>query len=256
MAELKIDLFECLSDNYGVLIHDPATGATASIDAPEEAPIVSALDRNGWSLSHILVTHHHADHTGAIPTLKSRYGATVVGNRADASRIPGIDVMVDDGGTYDFAGHVAQIFDTSGHTIGHIAYHFVDDRLVFAGDTLFTLGCGRVFEGTMDQMWHSLAKFRALPADTTVYCGHEYTQANARFALSVDPANAVLKSRAEQIDELRASGTPTVPTTIGAELATNPFLRPGDPAIRAHLAMVKESDAEVFAEIRRRKDNF
>lgn len=256
MAELKIHLFKCLSDNYGVLIHDPASGATASIDAPEEAPIVAALDETGWTLSHVLVTHHHSDHTGAIPALKSRFGATVVGNRADASRIPGLDETVDDGGTYDFAGHVAQVFDTSGHTVGHIAYYFADDGVCFAGDTLFTLGCGRVFEGTMAQMWRSLNKFRDLPPETKVYCGHEYTQANARFALSVDPDNTVLKARAATIDSLRARQAPTVPTTIGEELKTNPFLRPDDPAIRAHLGMKDASEAEVFAEIRRRKDNF
>jgi hydroxyacylglutathione hydrolase len=256
MAKLQVHLFECLSDNYGVLIHDPDTGATASIDAPEEAPIIAALEDKGWSLSHILVTHHHADHTGANLALKQRYGATVVGNRADAERIPGIDVMVDDGGTYDFVGHVAQIIDTSGHTIGHIAYYFADDGIAFAGDTLFPLGCGRVFEGTIPQMWASLAKLRNLPANTLVYCGHEYTQANARFALSVDPDNAALRARAGEIDAQRAKGEPTVPTTIGRELETNPFLRPDDPTIRARLSMATASDADVFGEIRTRKDNF
>jgi hydroxyacylglutathione hydrolase len=256
MTDLKTHIFECRSDNYGVLVHDPVSGATASIDAPAVEPIVAALEKTGWTLSHILVTHHHDDHTCAIPELKKRYGATVVANRADATRIPQVDVMVEDGGTYDFAGHVAQILDTSGHTIGHITYYFADDGLAFAGDTLFTLGCGRVFEGTMDQMWNSLAKFRNMPADTVVFSGHEYTQANARFALSVDPANVALQARAGQIDELRARGEPTVPTTIGEELATNPFLRPDDAGIRAHLGMADASDAEVFAEIRRRKDNF
>ena len=256
MAKLQIHLFECLSDNYGVLIHDPASGATASIDAPEEAPIIAALKETGWSLSHILVTHHHADHTDANLPLKQRFGATIVGNKADAQRIPGIDVMVEGGGTFDFAGHEAKVFDTSGHTIGHITYYFADDGVAFAGDTLFTLGCGRVFEGTMDQMWASLAKFRDLPGDTVIYSGHEYTQANARFALSVDPGNSALQARAAEIDELRAKGKPTVPTTIARELETNPFLRPGNAAIRTHLAMPNASDAEVFAEIRRRKDSF
>ena len=256
MTKLQIHMFECLSDNYGVLIHDPDSGATASIDAPEEAPIVAALQEKGWSLSHILVTHHHADHTGANLALKQRYGVTIVGNRADAKRIPGIDVMVEDGGTFEFAGHIARIIETSGHTIGHITYYFADDGVAFAGDTLFPLGCGRVFEGTMPQMWASLAKFRELPADTLVYCGHEYTQANARFALSVDPDNAALQARAAEIEALRARGEPTVPTTIGRELETNPFLRPDDSGIRTHLGMKAANDAEVFAEIRTRKDNF
>ncbi|NNE21097.1 MAG: hydroxyacylglutathione hydrolase [Rhizobiales bacterium] len=256
MAKLEIHQFPCLSDNYGVLIHDPDSGATASIDAPEQAPIEAALAETGWQLSHILVTHHHADHTQANLPLKQKYGVTIVGNRADASRIPGIDIEVDDGGTYDFAGHVAQVMDTSGHTVGHITYYFADDGVAFAGDTLFALGCGRVFEGTMAQMWASLAKLKALPAETVVYCGHEYTQANAKFSLTVDPDNAALVARAGEIDALRARGEPTVPTTIGRELETNPFMRPDDPAIRALLGMADASDADVFAEIRRRKDSF
>lgn len=256
MAALEIHQFACLSDNYGVLIHDPETGATASIDAPALAPIEAALAETGWQLSHILVTHHHADHTDANLALKSKYGVTIVGHSADASRIPGIDVQIDDGGSYDFAGHVAQVMDTSGHTVGHITYYFADDGVAFAGDTLFALGCGRVFEGTMDQMWTSLAKLKALPADTVVYCGHEYTQANAKFSLSVDPGNQALVARAAEIDALRAKGEATVPTTIGRELETNPFMRPDDPAIRELLGMQSASDADVFAEIRRRKDNF
>ncbi len=256
MARLEIHQFECLGDNYGVLVHDPESGSTASIDAPEAEPILAALEEKGWSLSHVLVTHHHADHTGGIPALKARYGAVVVGNAADASRIPGIEVRVEDGETFEFAGHEVRVFDSSGHTVGHITYYFPGDGVAFAGDTLFTLGCGRVFEGTMAQMWASLDKFRDLPGETVVYCGHEYTQANARFALSVDPDNAALRTRAEHIDALRAAGRPTVPTTIAEELETNPFLRPDDPAIRAHLGMVDASDADVFAEIRRRKDSF
>ncbi len=256
MAKLEIHQFPCLSDNYGVLIHDPGSGATASIDAPEQGPIEAALAETGWQLSHILVTHHHADHTQANIGLKNKYGVTIVGNAADASRIPGIDVEVNDGGSYDFAGHVAQVIDTSGHTVGHITYYFADDGVAFAGDTLFALGCGRVFEGTMDQMWASLAKLKALPPETVVYCGHEYTQSNARFSLSVDPDNAALAARAAEIDALRAKGEPTVPTTIARELETNPFMRPDDASIRAHLGMQDASDADVFAEIRRRKDSF
>ena len=256
MAKLEIHQFPCRDDNYGVLIHDPDSGATASIDAPSLGPIEAALEQTGWKLSHILITHHHGDHTEANLALKEKHGVTIVGNAADASRIPGIDVEVHDGGTYDFAGHVAHVMDTSGHTVGHIAYHFADDDVAFAGDALFPLGCGRVFEGTMDQMWSSLSKFRDMPGETQIYCGHEYTQANARFARSVDPDNAELVARAGEIDELRGQGKPTVPTTIARELATNPFLRPDDPAIRAHLGMQDATDAEVFGEIRRRKDSF
>ncbi len=256
MAKLEIHQFLCFSDNYGVLIHDVDSGATASIDAPEHDAIVKALADTGWSLSHILITHHHHDHTAANQSLKDAFGVTVVGAEQDKSRIPGIDETVVAGGTYDFAGHTARIIDTPGHTVGHIAYHFADDEVAFVGDTLFTLGCGRVFEGSFSQMWGSLSQLKALPPETTIYCGHEYTQANARFALSVDPDNPALASRSAEIDAKRARGEPTVPTTIAEELATNPFLRPDDAAIRAHLGMERASDEDVFAEIRRRKDTF
>ena len=254
MPKLDVHQFFCLSDNYGVLIHDPASGDTASIDAPEAAAIEGALAEKGWKLTHILVTHHHSDHVGGIAELKGKWGCTVVGNAADASRIPGIDKTVEAGTTYDFSGHQARIIDTPGHTVGHIAWHFADDQVLFSADTLFSLGCGRVFEGTFEGMWSSLAKLKALPPETTVYCGHEYTQANARFALTIDPDNAALVERARKVDELRSRGAPTLPTTIGQERRTNPFLRPDDPAIRRRLKLEKASDAEVFAEIRRRKD--
>lgn len=256
MADLEVFLFPCLSDNYGVLLHDPQSGATASIDAPDAAAVERAAAETGWKLSHILVTHHHADHTGGNRALKAAHGLTIVGAARDAERIPAIDVTVDQTTGYDFAGHHADVIDTPGHTVGHIAYHFAADRLLFCGDTLFSLGCGRVFEGTMEQMWSSLDKLRALPGDTAIYCGHEYTQANARFALTVDPDNPVLVERAREVDALRAAGKPTVPTTMAAERAANPFVRPDDPAIRAHLGMTDAADHEVFAEIRRRKDSF
>lgn len=254
MPKLDVHQFFCLSDNYGVLIHDPASGDTASIDAPEAAPIERALAEKGWRLTHVLVTHHHSDHVGGIAELKAKWGSTVVGNAADASRIPGIDKTVDPGQTYDFSGHQARIIDTPGHTVGHIVWHFADDQLLFSGDTLFALGCGRVFEGTFEGMWSSLAKLKSLPPETAVYCGHEYTQANARFALTIDPDNPALVERARKVDELRSRGAPTLPTTIGLERQTNPFLRPDDPAIRRRLKLESASDAEVFAEIRRRKD--
>ena len=254
MPQLDVHQFFCLNDNYGVLIHDPASGDTATIDAPEAAPIERALADKGWRLTHVLMTHHHADHAGGVADLKSKWDCAVVGNAADAGRLPALDATVEPGGTYDFAGHRAHIIDTPGHTVGHIAWHFGDDRLLFAGDTLFAMGCGRVFEGTFEQMWASLARLKALPADTTVHCGHEYTQANARFALTVDPDNPALVERARKVDELRSRGAPTLPTTIGLELETNPFLRVDDPAIRRRLNLENASDAEVFAEVRRRKD--
>jgi hydroxyacylglutathione hydrolase len=254
MSKLDVHQFLCFSDNYGVLIHDPASGDTATIDAPEAGPIDRALADKGWQLTHILMTHHHHDHVAGVATLKAKWGCTVVGNAADAERLPALDTTLSPGDSFDFAGHQAQIIDTPGHTVGHIAWHFADDELLFAGDTLFAMGCGRVFEGTFEQMWSSLAQLKALPPETTVYCGHEYTQANARFALTVDPDNSALVERARKVEDLRSRGAPTLPTTIELEQQTNPFLRVDDPSIRRRLNLESASDAEVFAEIRRRKD--
>lgn len=256
MANLELDLFLCRTDNFGVLVHDPETGATASIDAPEEQPILGALKRRGWTLTHILTTHHHPDHVSANLALKEAFDATIIGPENEAGKIPGIDRTIGDGGHFDFAGHRVDVFETPGHTAGHICFHFPDDKLLFSADTLFALGCGRLFEGTPAQMWASLQKLMALPDDTTVYFGHEYTLSNARFAVTVDPENAELKARAAEIEETRCDGGFTAPTTIGLEKRTNPFLRATDPGIRAHLGMQNADDATVFAEIRKRKDNF
>lgn len=256
MAKLQIHQFPCLSDNYGVLIHDADANVTATIDTPDVPPIEAALRETGWTLTHILNTHHHGDHTGGNQALKAKTGCTVVGPRPEAAKIPGIDVAVGEGDVYDFGGHEARIIETPGHTLGHIAYHFADDGVAFVGDTLFALGCGRVFEGTMGQMWSALQKLMRLPPETVVYCGHEYTAANAEFAVTIEPDNADLLARVEEIKALRADGKPTVPTTIGLELKTNPFLRPASPAVREQLAMEGAGEAEVFAEIRHRKDNF
>lgn len=254
MAPLEIELFACRSDNFGVLLHDPETSATASIDAPEEKPILDALARRGWTLSHIFTTHHHGDHVDANLALKKRFGATIIGPARES--IPGIDRKVDGGDSFDFAGRRVEVIATPGHTRGHICFHLPEERLLFAADTLFALGCGRLFEGTPADMWASLGKLAALPDETVVYFGHEYTLSNARFAVTVDPQNAALAKRADDIEALRAKGSFTAPTTIGLEKATNPFLRAADPAIRRHLGMERASDAEVFAEIRGRKDRF
>ena len=253
---LEIYQFPCLDDNYGFLVHDAATGATATIDTPEVAPINAALQEKGWTLTHIFNTHHHFDHAGGNEALKAKWGCTVVGARNDAERIPGIDVQVVDGDAVQLGNANARVYEVPGHTSGHIAYYFADDGVVFVGDTMFALGCGRLFEGTAEQMWSSLSKLMALPDETVVYCAHEYTQANARFALSVEPGNPALTARVQEIDELRAQGLPTVPTTIGAERQTNPFVRPTSDNLRQTIGMVDGDVVEVFAETRRRKDHF
>jgi len=253
---LQIDQFMCRSDNFGVLVRDQTSGLTALIDAPQEAAIVAAIERTGWQPTLILTTHHHGDHVEANLALKKRYGLTIIAPAAEASKIPGVDRTVAEGDVIDFAGEQVRVIETPGHTAGHVSYHFPESRVAFTGDTLFALGCGRLFECPPDVMHASLAKLAALPADTTVYCGHEYTLSNARFAITVDPDNEALAARAKQIEGLRTAGKPTLPTTIGEELATNPFLRAGDVSIRKHLAMADATDAEVFAEIRKRKDKF
>ena len=256
MTALDIHMFPCLSDNYGYLIRDPATGACAAIDTPDFDAIDAALNETGWRLTHILNTHHHGDHTGANLQLKEKWGCVIVGPRADEERIPGIDVLVGDGDTFRLGEAEAMVFDTPGHTRGHIVYYFAESKAAFVGDTLFALGCGRLFEGTPEQMWISLQKLANLPDDTSVYCAHEYTQANARFALTVEPQNAALVARSSEIDAKRAEGKPTIPTRIDLEKATNPFLRPQSPDLQTTLAMVGADPVAVFAETRRRKDAF
>jgi hydroxyacylglutathione hydrolase len=256
MSKLEIHQFEALKDNYGYLVHEPSSGATAAIDTPEVAPILAALDRKGWKLTHILNTHHHFDHAGGNAELKEKTGCAIIGPRDEKDLIPGIDRAVGEGDIVELGAARARVIDVPGHTRGHIAYHFADDHVVFVGDTLFALGCGRIFEGTAKQMWTSLEKLMALPDDTTVYCAHEYTQSNARFALSVEPQNAALVNRARDIDAKRARGEWTVPTTIGIEKATNPFLRAASRDLRATIGLVAAADVDVFAETRARKDKF
>jgi hydroxyacylglutathione hydrolase len=255
-AGLEVLQFPCLEDNYGYLVRDPVTGTTAAVDTPDAGAIEAALARKGWQLDFILNTHHHGDHAGGNLALKERTGCRVVGARGDAARIPGIDVRLGEGETFELGSRRARVLETPGHTRGHIVYVFDEDRAAFVGDTLFAMGCGRLFEGTPAEMWDSLQKLLALPDDTRVYCAHEYTQKNARFALTVEPGNAELVARAAEVDRLRANGLPTVPTTIGRERATNPFMRPGSANLRATLGLAGASDVEVLAETRRRRNAF
>ena len=244
----------CLSDNYAYLIQ--RGGKTALVDAPEAAPIQSALDARGWGLDDIWITHHHADHIDGVAELRGRHGARVVGNKADARRLPPLDLALGDGESFDFAGAPVTVMDVSGHTIGHIAFHLPAANAVFTADSLMALGCGRVFEGTMDQMWASLSKLAALPPGTMVYSGHEYTTTNARFALTIEPETPALQHGIDLIAAARDRGEPTVPSQLSTELETNPFLRAGLAEVKSLLNMSGRSDAEVFAEIRRRKDSF
>ncbi len=253
---LGIEQFTCRSDNFGVLIHDPASGLTAAIDAPEEAPIRAVLKEKGWRLDYIFTTHHHADHVEGNAGLKVDFGCSIVGPAAEADRIPGIDSQVGDGDSFHFGDIEVRVIATPGHTLGHVSYWLPTESVAFTADTLFAMGCGRVFEGTPEMMFASLGKLSALPDQTTIYCGHEYTEANARFALTVDPDNAELRQRYDAVKALRAEGKATLPTTISLEKQTNPYFRVDDPAIRKLLGMERAAPAAVFAEIRKRKDNF
>ncbi|MGH7014728.1 MAG: hydroxyacylglutathione hydrolase [Stellaceae bacterium] len=252
---LEIQPIPALRDNYVYLLREPKSGAVGAVDPSVAAPVLAALKQRGWTLTHVINTHHHPDHTGGNLELKAATQAIVVGPLADKTRIPGIDVAVGDGDTFKFGDAAATVFDVPGHTRGHIAYWFKDAQALFSGDTLFLMGCGRLFEGTPQQMWASLGKLKKLPPETRVYCGHEYTQANARFALTVEPGNAALAARARRVDNLRAEGKPTVPGTLGDELATNPFLRADQPGLQQAMGAPGDPVA-TFAAIRKAKDNF
>lgn len=249
-------LFLCLKDNYGVLVHDSASGATAAIDAPEAGPVEAALQATGWKLSDILVTHHHADHTDGIAALKKRYSCRVVAPHGEAGKIPLVDETVREGDKVSVGKLSANVIETPGHTLGHITYWFHADKLAFAGDTLFSIGCGRVSEGTPEMMWSSLLKLRDLPGDTRVYCGHEYTLSNIKFAQTIEPDNVSLAARAMQAAEQIAAGKPTIPTTIDEEKAANPFLRADVAAVAAAVGLAGKPAAQVFAEVRARKNRF
>jgi hydroxyacylglutathione hydrolase len=255
MAELVIRQIPVLRDNYVYLVREPDSGATAVVDPSVAHPVLEVIAETGWRLTHILNTHHHHDHTGGNIEIKAATGCTIVGPRADRDRIPMIDVDVGDGDTYQFGRESALVYDVPGHTRGHIAFWFRQSRALFSGDTLFLMGCGRVFEGTFAQMWNSLGKLKVLPPETRVYCAHEYTQNNARFALTVEPDNSELRARARRIDDMRAKNIPTVPGTMAEELMTNPFLRADHPALQ-QLAGTVGDPVATFAEIRHRKDIF
>ena len=250
----QIRLFRCLSDNYGVLLHDPATGATASIDAPEAAPVEAALKETGWKLTDILVTHHHHDHTGGIEELKARHKCRVVAPAGN--KIPVVDETVKEGDTVKVGKLSSSVIETPGHTLDHIAYWFHADKLAFVGDTLFSIGCGRVIEGTPAQMWDSLKKLRDLPDDTAIYCGHEYTLANIKFALTVEPGNSVLTAREAQAKRQVQEGAATIPVTIGDEKLANPFLRADRSDVAANIGLAGKSATDVFTEVRARKNKF
>lgn len=256
---LEVAQFLCLDDNYGYLIHDPATGETAAVDTPSAGAYKAELQKRGWKLTHILNTHHHWDHVGGNQELKQEDGSIkIYGPAGEKEKIPGIDVAVEEGDTVKVGPLTATVMDVGGHTLGHIAYHFPEMSKVFVGDALFAMGCGRMFEGTPKQFWGGLQRIRALPDETVVYCAHEYTQANARFAGSVEPGNLDLRARIEEVKAKRSQNLPTVPTQIGLEKKTNPFLRfDVSPEIRTNVgATPNDSDFEVFAKVRKAKDTF
>lgn len=256
MANLVCVQFPYGSDNYGVLLHDAETGKTACVDAGDAQAAQDALAANGWSLTDLLITHHHADHTAGLSALKRQSRCRVVGPVAVGKTIEGIDEFVQDGSEFEFAGRSVKVLHTPGHTRDMVNYYFPDDKLVFTGDTLFSMGCGRLFEGDAAMMLKSVNKLKVLPDDTSMFCAHEYTQVNARFAQAVDPENEQVKARAKEVSQLRAQGKPTVPSTILQEKATNPFLRVDDAGIRRALEMQNADDVAVFAELRERRNQY
>jgi hydroxyacylglutathione hydrolase len=256
MARLEVAQFPARSDNFGVLLHNAESGASAAIDAPDADAVVRAAQARGWVLSHILVTHHHLDHIEGIPALKAAYSCEVIGPEKSAARTGMYDRTVKDGDSFEWAGTDVRVLATPGHTLDHVSYWLPAEKLVFVGDTIFSLGCGRVIEGDHAMMWNSIKRLRDLPDDTSLYCGHEYTLANAKFAITVDPENDALRTRMAEVERLRKRGEPTLPTTIGAEKAANPFLRADDPNLVRQLRMAGADPASVFAEIRARKDRF
>jgi hydroxyacylglutathione hydrolase len=253
---LELVTIPCLQDNYAYLIHDSESGQTAVVDVPDAAPILAALKDRGWSLSDILITHHHADHIQGVEVLRAATGAMVLGAAADAHRLPRLDLALTEASSFSIGTEFARVIDVPGHTLGHIAFHFPESRLAFTADSLMSGGCGRLFEGTPRQMWESLSKLAALPPETLICSGHEYTTSNLRFALTLEPDNRALISRSAEVAAKRAQGLATVPVLLGTELATNPFLRVALPAFKSAVSLPDADDVTVFAEIRARKDKF
>jgi len=252
---LQIHQFPCLSDNYGYLIHDPASGETAAIDTPDANEYLKQAEAKGWTITQIWNTHWHPDHAGGNLAIKEATGAKITGPKNEADKIPGIECQVATGDTVSLGTLTASVMDVPGHTLGHIAFHFASESAAFVGDAVFALGCGRVFEGNPGMMWDSLSKLKALPADTTLYCAHEYTAANAKFAITIEPDNTALQAYVAEITDKRSRGEPTVPALLSRELETNPFLRADNPALQAAMGHTGDAVA-TFAEIRGRKDRF
>jgi hydroxyacylglutathione hydrolase len=253
---LELVTVPCLQDNYAYLIHDPDTGHTAVIDVPEPGPILAALEAHQWRLTDILITHHHDDHIQGVDALRTATGAMVLGAAADTHRLPHLDLALSEGDSVSIGSAQGQVIDVPGHTLGHIAFHFPQSKLAFTADSLMAGGCGRLFEGTARQMHQSLAKLAALPPDTLICSGHEYTASNLRFAATLEPDNPRLISRIAEVAAKRAKGIPTVPVPLEEEMATNPYLRAHLPALQAAVGLPDADAATVFAEIRARKDKF
>lgn len=254
MAAIEIRQFTCRTDNFGVIVHDQAAGTTLSIDAPEEGPILAALEAEGWTLTHILTTHHHADHVAANEALKAKFGCEILGPVKEKAKIPGIDRTVTGGDRIELGGIAVEVIDTPGHTIGEVSYFLPDAKALFAADALFSLGCGRLFEGDAAMLWTSLQRLRALPDDTMLYCGHEYTTTNARFAVDVDPGNPALRNRVEEVERLRIGGKATLPVSLGQEKHTNPFLRADNPDLMAELGTT--DPVATFALLREKRNGY
>ena len=253
---LSIEQIPVLTDNYIYLLHDPVSAETAVVDPAFAQPVLEILHKEGWRLNYILNTHHHWDHVGGNLELKQKTACKIIAAQSDRERIPGIDIGVTEGDVISLGQHNAKVISTPGHTSGHIVYHFAEDHALFCGDTLFVMGCGRLFEGTPEQMWNSLQKLKALPPSTRIYCTHEYTQTNGRFALSVEPDNSHLQQKMLEVQRLRAENKSTVPSTIEEERATNPFFRTDSISIQKALGLEHQSPVSVFTELRKRKDSF
>lgn len=256
MAAVDVQIIAIFNDNYSYILHSSDDQFTIAIDPADPRRVANAIDERQGKLDIILNTHHHDDHISGNKLLKARYSSKIIGPEADRPRISDLDSGVNDGDVLSLGGMTVQVIATPGHTLGHVAFYVPEAEALFAGDTLFSLGCGRLFEGTAAQMWSSLRKLRALPGGTQLYCGHEYTASNAAFALSIDPNNTALQSRAAEIQSLRSRGRPTVPVSLAIERATNPFLRADDADLAAEIGMTGAEPADVFAELRQRKDRY